>query len=490
MIGSTTSLAERPDWHPVHRANALLRSALLNSAAPSEPSEEFEDSGLPGPSHAIPGLVGGPLRISYPRSLVARLNALALNEAAFRLPVSAAPEPNPNSPLAGFEDAGDRVAREAVLLHDFAEAAWDQDDDRLDLEDADAFAEGTALDNLDPGVAPQVHVQALVREFHRRQRQVSLLVVGSLATAFLLTLGGLVLTASLATPEPADSDNRPPGRSTSVAWQRPDRDAASAGLQLAAVTANRAAKTEPLLVPGKADESAALSGETSSAPQVILATSGRPLALAPLLPPSHARYLLLRGLPAEAELSAGRRSDSGAWFVKDEEMHDLTLSVGEAAQGDYPVEVYLLDAGNAPQGRRSLVLRVEPAPRDYAVGPNMSWASALLDVMPGPRATEKPVVPAEAAVLLERAKRLLEEGDIAAARLLLLHLAERGEGEAAYELARTFDREILAALGARGMDGDPARALGWYEQASQKGNVKAAERLKILASLSATGPSD
>ena len=90
----------------------------------------------------------------------------------------------------------------------------------------------------------------------------------------------------------------------------------------------------------------------------------------------------------------------------------------------------------------------------------------------------------------DRAKRLLEEGDIAAARLLLLHLAERGEGEAAYELARTFDREILAALGARGMNGDPARALGWYEQASQKGNVKAAERLKILASLSATGPSD
>ena len=40
-------------------------------------------------------------------------------------------------------------------------------------------------------------------------------------------------------------------------------------------------------------------------------------------------------------------------------------------------------------------------------------------------------------------KRLLDEGDIAAARLLLLHLAERGDGEAAYDLARTFDREML-----------------------------------------------
>jgi hypothetical protein len=495
MIGSTTPLAERPDWHPVHRADALLRSALLNSAAPSEPSEEFEDWGPPGPSHAIPGLVEGPLRISYPRSLVARLNALALNEAALHVPLGSDPNRNANRPLPGIEVAdlvtsGAALTHASGLQHDFAEAAWDQDDDRLDLGDADAFAADAGLYTLDPDVPPQVHVQALVREFHRRQRHVSLLVAGSLAAAFVLTLGGLVVAASLATPEPADSDNRPPTRSTSVAWQRPERDAAAPKIQLAAVTANRAAKSEPLLVPAKADESPALSGETSSSAQVILATNGRPLALAPLLPPSHARYLLLRGLPAEAALSAGQRSDSGAWFVKDAEVHDLTLSVGEAAQGDYPVEIYLLDAGNAAQGRRSLVLRVEPAPRDYAGGPNMSWASALLDVMPAPRATEKPVAPAESAVLLQRAKRLLEEGDIAAARLLLLHLAERGEGEAAYELARTFDREILAALGARGMNGDPARALGWYEQASQKGNLKAAERLKILASLSATGPSD
>ena len=33
MFGSTTPLAERPDLHPVHRANALLRSALLNETA-------------------------------------------------------------------------------------------------------------------------------------------------------------------------------------------------------------------------------------------------------------------------------------------------------------------------------------------------------------------------------------------------------------------------------------------------------------------------
>jgi TPR repeat protein len=105
-------------------------------------------------------------------------------------------------------------------------------------------------------------------------------------------------------------------------------------------------------------------------------------------------------------------------------------------------------------------------------------------------AVDAPPIPPESAVLSERARQLLGEGDIAAARLLLLHLAERGDGEAAYDLARTFDREALAELGAKGLDGDPARARGWYERASQVGNVKATERLKILASLSGTGPSD
>ena len=52
--------------------------------------------------------------------------------------------------------------------------------------------------------------------------------------------------------------------------------------------------------------------------------------------------------------------------------------------------------------------------------------------------------------------------------------------------AVTEHRELLQAI----CDGDPAQARGWYQRASQDGNAKATERLKILASLSGTGPSD
>ena len=47
---------------------------------------------------------------------------------------------------------------------------------------------------------------AVLKEFRRRQRQASLLVAGSLAAAFLLTLGGFVLIANLVSSEPAKSE--------------------------------------------------------------------------------------------------------------------------------------------------------------------------------------------------------------------------------------------------------------------------------------------
>ena len=49
MIGSTTPAAEQADWHPVHRANAMLRAALLSSTRTAEPPVESEaGEGEPG----------------------------------------------------------------------------------------------------------------------------------------------------------------------------------------------------------------------------------------------------------------------------------------------------------------------------------------------------------------------------------------------------------------------------------------------------------
>lgn len=481
MIGSATPVAV----HPVHRANAVLRAALLSSTSSTDPSEDRHN--VDSLSRAIQTVMRDPVSISFPKSLAERLDALDVDDA---FPTFALPARSPQDQLGGLGariglSASDALSAEAHgLLPDTVPSAWDEVTDEFDFDAADALEEAS-LGHL-PQVVPQVHVQALLREFHRRQRHASLLVAGSIATAVLLTLGGLVIIAHMAVPQAANSDNRPALHSTSVAWQRPLQAGAGSGLEFAVVSANRAAKGEPLLAPKFAEPA-----ESSPPAQVILAASGREIAFASLLPSSHAGYLLIRGLPATAKLSAGRQSESGTWLVKGDYVHNLTLTMGAAVPGDYPVEVYVLQSGDAPQARRSLVFRIEAPTFTYATyAPDMSWASALLDVMPAAHAAEEPAAPAEVKVLHDRAQRLLKEGDIAAARLLLLHLAERGEGDAAYDLARTFDRDMLTELGAKGMDGDLARARGWYERASQDGNTKAAERLKVLASLSGTGPSD
>jgi hypothetical protein len=467
MIGSTTPLGEPLRSHPVHRADALLRAALLNSTQPS-PSLAGEQLSLESLSGAIATVMEGPVAITFPRPLAARLAALAVDE---------------DSPAA-FD----------VLMHGApggARSPSAHEGDYPNEADEDSWGPGelTIEAPLDPErriVPTQVHVQSLMQEFQRRQRHASLLVAGSIATAALLTVGGLLLIASLSAP--AAGDNRPPSRSTSVAWQRPVLS--QPRLQVATVSANRAAKSEPLVVPALSDIPASGS-EPANAPQLILTASGRQISFATLLPPNPAGYLLIRGLPREATLSAGRRSESGTWLVKGAYVHDLVLTLGNAAEGDYPVEVYVLQSGDTPQARRNLVLRVEDSTPVYPVAvPDWGWATALFDIVPAAQAAEMPTAPAEPAVLRGRAKQLLEEGDIAAARLLLLHLAERGEGEAAYDLGRTFDREMLAALGAKGVEGDLARARGWYERASRDGNAQAAERLKVLASLSDSRPSD
>jgi hypothetical protein len=461
MTSYTPPAAQDFHWHPVYRANALLREALQSTTQSLESLETHYS--VEQLSNAIENVLQGPVQITYPRPLAVRLDNLHLEEkripglAAFMLPIQHAL----GAPVAAARDRGDDALAETER-DDFSGEGWD--DAELALDETPPLR---ADFPLDPALRPrEVHMHTLMGEFQRRQRSASLLVAVSVATAVVLAVGGFVLAASLASPAGAGPLEVP--RSTSIAWSKP------AAATPPEISANRAAKGEPLALPAQ-------SGATR---QIILVASGRQIALGPLLAPSLARYLMIRGLPSEATLSAGRQSGGGAWMVKGTHVPGLILTLGQAPSGDYPVEVYILESGDGPQARRSFVLRVAPSEHAAVAAPGATPAPAPFSVAPG----GEPTVPS--GLLRDRAMQLLGEGDVAAARMLLLHLAERGDGEAAYDLARTFDREMLAELGAKGVDGDAASARDWYERASQDGNEKAAERLKILASLSGANPSD
>jgi hypothetical protein len=83
--------------------------------------------------------------------------------------------------------------------------------------------------------------------------------------------------------------------------------------------------------------------------------------------------------------------------------------------------------------------------------------------------------------LMTRARALLRQGDIAAARNVLERAAETEDAAALYALAETFDPAVLRSWNVLGTRGDPARARELYAKALVGGVHEARERLTGLS---------
>ena len=102
-----------------------------------------------------------------------------------------------------------------------------------------------------------------------------------------------------------------------------------------------------------------------------------------------------------------------------------------------------------------------------------------------PVAAERPVTPAvqgdlEAAGLMTRAKALLAQGNIGAARIVLERAVEMGSAEASFALAETYDPRILSSWGTYGTRGDAPKARELYGKALVGGIQQAKDRFDAL----------
>jgi hypothetical protein len=86
----------------------------------------------------------------------------------------------------------------------------------------------------------------------------------------------------------------------------------------------------------------------------------------------------------------------------------------------------------------------------------------------------------EIATLVKRGQDLLQNGDLASARLLLRRAAEAGNANAALALAASFDPLVIARLGVIGIQPDIARARQWYAKAAELGSTDASQQLAKL----------
>lgn len=92
-------------------------------------------------------------------------------------------------------------------------------------------------------------------------------------------------------------------------------------------------------------------------------------------------------------------------------------------------------------------------------------------------AAAPPMSANEAAAYLDRARKLMAQGDIAGARLFYEYLARRGNGAGALELAKSYDPAYLKTVFVKGLEPDLEQAKIWYRKAAELGERQAQEWL-------------
>jgi hypothetical protein len=127
-----------------------------------------------------------------------------------------------------------------------------------------------------------------------------------------------------------------------------------------------------------------------------------------------------------------------------------------------------------------LVLRevpVAPAPP-----PSPVRATALAGASEVPMVTTPVLITPAPDVVgdIEAAERLLAEGNIAAARAVLVTAAAAEHPRALFALAETYDPNLLAARGERGVVADAVQARALYAAAASLGHPLATARLRAL----------
>jgi len=124
----------------------------------------------------------------------------------------------------------------------------------------------------------------------------------------------------------------------------------------------------------------------------------------------------------------------------------------------------------------------QPAPALVAASAHPSISAPPEPPPPAPSAIPRhPKLDREQiAVLVQRGKQLIANGDLAAARVVLRRAADSNDAEAALALGSTYDPVILRELNTYGFAPDLAIARDWYERAKEFGSEEAQGRILIL----------
>jgi hypothetical protein len=125
-----------------------------------------------------------------------------------------------------------------------------------------------------------------------------------------------------------------------------------------------------------------------------------------------------------------------------------------------------------------------PQAQAQAVEPSVPSAPPAVPTSAAP-AEQSPPAPTldreEIAALYKRGEQLIQQGDIAAARLMFTRAARAGDARSALALGASYDPDVLRKLGVLGVAADAVVAREWYAKASSFGSREAAQRIELMA---------
>jgi hypothetical protein len=174
----------------------------------------------------------------------------------------------------------------------------------------------------------------------------------------------------------------------------------------------------------------------------------------------------------QATLAAARQpvSDQGAVKTADARADVKTIKVQVL-----PVETAEKAAPKAENTSQYVTASIDPRPPLETPRPVAEQAPVPV---PAPKAVAPPRPQVEE--LLAQVVRRIGDGDVVGAREFLLANESMAPGPMTFALAETYDPNMLAAWGTRGVAADPNKARSLYFRARDLGETRAQQRLDLL----------
>ena len=194
-------------------------------------------------------------------------------------------------------------------------------------------------------------------------------------------------------------------------------------------------------------------------------------------PPPEAS-VTIKGLPAGARLTFGKRMATNEWRVATSEIANTSVIPPDEFVGQANLTAELRDADGITLVKGAMRLAWAPVWRPGAAAVDIhAPPTALRPVESSVRA----ITPAEINGFIQRGAELLESGDLLAARLLFQRAADARDPRAALALGKTYDPLFLKQFGAGGPIADREQARHWYQKSKEWGDPTAQIQLDALS---------